>query len=178
LRKVPDPGRRETSFVSIRQRSQEPYVQILDQLQTAIMRQTEQEEAAEILLSQLATAKVHQGPSAAVGEPDLRSEQGEFQPKAAQPLRHRTAHSTSSHRTRRLREPGTEGHTTPCALPLPAEPAGSSQPANGGTARRPPLPHSRRTHPARRDPEAAWREPFSLRPSPWLEKVCTIQLLP
>jgi len=50
LRKVPDLGRQEMSFVSIRQGSREPYVQFLDQLHTAIMRQVEQEEVADVLL--------------------------------------------------------------------------------------------------------------------------------
>jgi len=86
LQKVSDPGQREMSFISIRQGSQEPYVQFLDRLHTAIMRQTEQEEVTEILLFQLATKKVQQGPSTTVGVPDLRSKQGEFQPKAVQSL--------------------------------------------------------------------------------------------
>jgi len=86
LRKVPDFGWRQVSFVSFRRGSQEPYVQFLDQLQTAIMRQIEQEEAAEILLFQLATEKVQQGPSATVGVPDLESKQGEFQRKTVQSL--------------------------------------------------------------------------------------------
>ncbi|GAB0206383.1 endogenous retrovirus group K member 6 Gag polyprotein-like [Grus japonensis] len=54
LRRVPDFGKRESSFASIRQGPQEPYVQFLDRLQTAIQRQIESSEAAELLLFQLA----------------------------------------------------------------------------------------------------------------------------
>jgi len=46
--------RRQVSFVSIQQGSQELYVLFIDQLQTVMMRQIEQEEAADILLFQLA----------------------------------------------------------------------------------------------------------------------------
>jgi len=56
---VPDLGRQDMSFVSIRQGSQEPYVQFLDQLHTAIMRQDEQEEVADVLLFQLAIENVN-----------------------------------------------------------------------------------------------------------------------
>ena len=120
LQKVPDLGRRETSFVSIRQGSQEPSVHFLDRLQTAIMRQIEQEEVAEILQFQLATAKVQQGPSTTVDISNLRSKQGEFQPKTAQSLRHSTACSTSSHRTRRVSKPHTcWGTWPPTRRPFP-----------------------------------------------------------
>ncbi|GAB0187332.1 endogenous retrovirus group K member 10 Gag polyprotein-like [Grus japonensis] len=54
LRRVPDFGKWESSFASIRQGPQEPYVQFLDRLQTAIQRQIESSEAAELLLFQLA----------------------------------------------------------------------------------------------------------------------------
>ncbi|GAB0206384.1 endogenous retrovirus group K member 10 Gag polyprotein-like [Grus japonensis] len=54
LRRVPDFGKRESSFASIRQGPQEPYIQFLDRLQTAIQRQIESSEAAELLLFQLA----------------------------------------------------------------------------------------------------------------------------
>jgi len=113
LQKVSHLGWREASFVSIRQGSQEPYVQVLDWLQTAIMRQIEQEQATEILLFQLATKKVQQGPSTAVGVPDLRSEQGEFQPKTAQSLQRSTARSASGHHTERVSEPYTWWGTRP-----------------------------------------------------------------
>jgi len=86
LRKVPDLGRRETSFVSIQQGSQGPYVQFLDRLQPAVMRETEKEETAEILLFQLATQKVQQGHSTTVGIPNLGSKQGELQRKTVQSL--------------------------------------------------------------------------------------------
>jgi len=124
LRKAPDLGRRQASFLSIRQRSQEPYVQFLDRLQTAVMRQIEQEEVAEILLFQLATGKRQQGPSTTVGVPDLRSKQGELQPKTVQPLQRSTARSTSSHHTGWVSKPGT---------------AGTCGPAPGRVCRAPPL---------------------------------------
>ncbi|GAB0203406.1 endogenous retrovirus group K member 6 Gag polyprotein-like [Grus japonensis] len=54
LRRVPDCGKRESSFASIRQGPQEPYIQFLDRLQTAIQRQIDSSEAAELLLFQLA----------------------------------------------------------------------------------------------------------------------------
>jgi len=76
---------------------------------------------------------VQQGPSTAIGVPDLRSKQGEFQPKTVQPLRHSTARSASSHHTRRLRKPGTGGHTA-----LPGQQA----------AWAPPRPRSQRAGPA------------------------------
>ncbi|XP_075015501.1 endogenous retrovirus group K member 8 Gag polyprotein-like [Calonectris borealis] len=54
LRRVPDSGKPESSFATIRQGAQEPYVQFLDRLQTSIQRQIESPEAAELLLFQLA----------------------------------------------------------------------------------------------------------------------------
>ncbi|GAB0208645.1 endogenous retrovirus group K member 10 Gag polyprotein-like [Grus japonensis] len=54
LRWVPDFSKQESSFASIRQGPQEPYVQFLDRLQTAIQRQIDSSEAAELLLFQLA----------------------------------------------------------------------------------------------------------------------------
>ncbi|GAB0175961.1 endogenous retrovirus group K member 10 Gag polyprotein-like [Grus japonensis] len=54
LRRVPDFGKQESSFASIRQGPQEPYIQFLDRLQTAIQRQIDSSEAAELLLFQLA----------------------------------------------------------------------------------------------------------------------------
>jgi len=42
---------------------------------------------------------VQQGPSTAIGVPDLRSKQGEFQHKTAQSIRHSTARSASDHHT-------------------------------------------------------------------------------
>ena len=93
------------------------------QKKPAIVRQIEQEEAAEILLFQLATKKGQQGPSTAVGVPDLRSKQGEFQPKTAQSLRHSTACSASSHHTRWVSEPYTCWGTRPpaCHAFLPSQ---------------------------------------------------------
>ena len=93
------------------------------QKKPAIVGQIEQEEAAEILLFQLATKKGQQGSSTAVGVPDLRSKQGEFQPKTAQSLRHSTACSASSHHTRWVSEPYTCWGTRPpaCHAFLPSQ---------------------------------------------------------
>jgi len=143
------------SFVSIRQGPQEPYVQFLDRLQTAIIRQIEQEEAAEILQFQLETRKVQQDPSTTVGVPNLKSKQGEFQPKAAQSLQHSTAHSASSHRTRRVREPHTWwGTRPPMRRPFPPS---QRAPFDRQPAAQPgPLtPRPRHVHLTWRDPEVA-----------------------
>jgi len=152
LRKVPDLGWQEMSFVSIRQGSQEPYVQFLDRLQTAIMRQIEQEEAAEILLFQLATAKVQQGPSTAVGVPDLRPKQGEFQPKAAQSLQRSTARSASSHHVGRVSEPYTCRDTRPpVRRPFPLSrraPLHRQLAMRPGLAHKSPPPQTQRVRPA------------------------------
>jgi len=56
---------------------------------------------------------VQQGPSTAIGVPDLRSKQGEFQHKTTQSIRHSTARSTSDHHTRRVSEPYTWWGTWP-----------------------------------------------------------------
>jgi len=77
---------------------------------------------------------VQQGPSAAIGVPDLRSKQGEFQHKTAQSLRRGTARSASSHHTRRVREPYTWWGTRPPPgnkqrgprPPPPADPRGGA----------------------------------------------------
>uniref|UniRef100_A0A8C3K2R9 Gag polyprotein n=1 Tax=Calidris pygmaea TaxID=425635 RepID=A0A8C3K2R9_9CHAR len=54
LKRVPDGQRTERSFASIRQGAQEPYTEFTDRLQTAVSRQIELPEAAELLLMQLA----------------------------------------------------------------------------------------------------------------------------
>ncbi|XP_014798125.1 PREDICTED: endogenous retrovirus group K member 19 Gag polyprotein-like [Calidris pugnax] len=54
LKRVPDGQRTERSFASIRQGAQEPYIDFIDRLQTAISQQIELPEAAELLLMQLA----------------------------------------------------------------------------------------------------------------------------
>jgi len=56
---------------------------------------------------------VQQGPSTAIGIPDLRSKQGEFQHKTAQSIRHSTARSASNHHTRWVSEPYTWWGTCP-----------------------------------------------------------------
>jgi len=71
---------------------------------------------------------VQQGPSTAICIPDLRSKQGEFQHKTVQSLRHSTARSTSSHHTRRVREPYTWWGTQP---PLGNQRRGPAQKRRG-----------------------------------------------
>jgi len=92
---------------------------------------------------------VQQGPSTAIGIPDLRSKQGEFQRKTAQSLRHSTAHSASNHHTRWVSEPYTwQGTRSPPGLPVaPPGPPNSLR--------------SQSAVPAQPNPEAAQREPSS-----------------
>uniref|UniRef100_A0A663EGE1 Gag polyprotein n=1 Tax=Aquila chrysaetos chrysaetos TaxID=223781 RepID=A0A663EGE1_AQUCH len=54
IQQVPETGQSTTSFASIRQGSQEPYVSFIDCLQAAITQQVENQEAAKALLFQLA----------------------------------------------------------------------------------------------------------------------------
>jgi len=63
---------------------------------------------------------VQQGASTAIGKPNLRSKQGEFQHKTAQSLRHSTARSASNHHARRISEPYTWWGTRPAPGQLAA----------------------------------------------------------
>jgi len=88
---------------------------------------------------------VQQGPSTAIGVPDLRSKQGEFQHKTVQSLQHSTARSASDHHTRRVSEPYTWWGTwpppgnrqlsaawpPPAPSPVPARQPGPNQKRHG-----------------------------------------------
>ncbi|XP_021244600.1 endogenous retrovirus group K member 8 Gag polyprotein-like [Numida meleagris] len=58
--KVPDDGKPQKSFISIKQGPTEPYVQFIDKLKDSLDKQIKNEEAREILLQKLATENANE----------------------------------------------------------------------------------------------------------------------